>query len=111
MLPSACHRPAHFASQRRDVLVFRVVVRPAFEKHKNSGVRIEDEMLVTATGGEWMTGALPRSIADIEAFMARAPKELRSSALEMLRQASEILPPTLVALNARKRSFVAQRSW
>lgn len=51
---------------------FIAAVRPAFEKYKNIGVRIEDDMLVTETGTRWMTEALPRSIADIEAFMARA---------------------------------------
>ncbi|HEX8846222.1 MAG TPA: aminopeptidase P family protein [Pyrinomonadaceae bacterium] len=62
---------------------FIAAVRPTFEKYKNIGVRIEDDMLVTASGAEWMTKALPRSIADIEAFMARAQKEVRISALEM----------------------------
>ncbi len=51
-------------------------VRPAFEKYKNIGVRIEDDMLVTPTGVEWMTKNLPRTIADIENFMAKAPKEI-----------------------------------
>ena len=51
-------------------------VRTAFEKYKNTGIRIEDDMLVTNTGVEWMTKNLPRSIADIEAFMARASKEM-----------------------------------
>lgn len=46
-------------------------IRPAFERYKNIGVRIEDDMLVTKTGTEWMTKNLPRSIADIEAFMAK----------------------------------------
>ena len=49
-------------------------IRPAFEKYKNIGVRIEDDMLVTKDGAEWMTKNLPRSIADIEAFMAKASK-------------------------------------
>lgn len=48
---------------------FIAKVRPAFEKYKNIGVRIEDDMLVTATGVEWMTAKLPRKINDIEAFM------------------------------------------
>ena len=39
-------------------------------------MRIEDDMLVTETGVEWMTGKLPRSIADIESFMAKASKEM-----------------------------------
>ncbi len=55
---------------------FKDKVRPAFEKYKNIGVRIEDDMLVTASGVEWMSGKLPRSIADVEAFMAVAPKQV-----------------------------------
>lgn len=51
-------------------------VRTKYEKYKGIGVRIEDDMLVTQNGVEWMTGKIPRSIADIEAFMAKAPKEL-----------------------------------
>jgi Xaa-Pro aminopeptidase len=50
-------------------------IRPAFEKYKNIGVRIEDDILVTETGAEWMTKNLPRSISDIEAFMASASKK------------------------------------
>jgi Xaa-Pro aminopeptidase len=61
---------------------FIAAVRPAFEKYKNIGVRIEDDMLVTADGHRWLSAALPRSIADIEAFMARAPREVRISQLE-----------------------------
>jgi hypothetical protein len=51
-------------------------IRPAFEKYKNIGVRIEDDLLVTPTGVEWMTKNLPRKLEDIEAFMAKAPKQL-----------------------------------
>ncbi|PYT01047.1 MAG: hypothetical protein DMF63_05125 [Acidobacteria bacterium] len=51
-------------------------VGPVFEKYKNIGVRIEDDLLVTETGVEWMTGALPRKLEDIEKFMASAPKQL-----------------------------------
>ena len=51
-------------------------VRPAFEKYKNIGVRIEDDLLVTPNGVEWMTKNLPRKISDIEAFMASASKEM-----------------------------------
>ncbi len=46
-------------------------IKPAFEKYKNIGVRIEDDMLVTATGTEWLTKKLPRKISEIEAFMAK----------------------------------------
>lgn len=57
--------------QNRD---FIAKIKPAFEKYKNIGVRIEDDMLITPTGVEWMTKNLPRSIADIEAFMASGSK-------------------------------------
>jgi Xaa-Pro aminopeptidase len=56
---------------------FKAAVRPAFARHKNTGVRIEDDMLVTADGVEWMTNALPRKISDIEDFIARARREAR----------------------------------
>lgn len=56
-------------------------IRPAFEKYKNIGVRIEDDLLVTETGVEWMTKNLPRKMSDIEAFMARASKEFQFSSL------------------------------
>jgi Xaa-Pro aminopeptidase len=54
---------------------FITAVRPAFEKYKGIGVRIEDDMLVTESGVKWMTEALPRKLAEIESFIARARKE------------------------------------
>jgi len=51
---------------------FIAKVRPAFEKYKNIGVRIEDDMLITDTGVQWLTGNLPRKLEDIESFMAGA---------------------------------------
>ncbi len=55
---------------------FLAKIRPVFERYKNIGVRIEDDMLVTKDGVEWMTKALPRTIADIESFMKKASKEM-----------------------------------
>lgn len=60
---------------------FIAAVRPAFEKYKNIGVRIEDDLLVTADGATWLTANIPRSIADIEAFIAKASHELKVSSL------------------------------
>ncbi len=53
---------------------FIAKIRPAFEKYKTIGVRIEDDMLVTEKGTEWMTKNLPRKIDEIENFMAQTAK-------------------------------------
>jgi Xaa-Pro aminopeptidase len=54
---------------------FKTAVRPAFEKYKGIGVRIEDDMLITETGVKWMSEALPRKLSDIEDFIAKARKQ------------------------------------
>lgn len=53
---------------------YKTKVRPVFEKYKNIGVRIEDDMLVTANGVDWMTKRLPRSIADVETYISNSRK-------------------------------------
>ena len=50
---------------------FKAAVRPAFEKYKGIGVRIEDDMVVTADGVEWMSKALPRKLSEVEEFIAK----------------------------------------
>lgn len=54
---------------------FKTAVRPAFEKYKGMGVRIEDDMLITADGVRWMSEALPRKINEIEDFIAKARRQ------------------------------------
>jgi Xaa-Pro aminopeptidase len=44
-------------------------IRPAVERYKNIGVRIEDDYIVTDKGVEWISKA-PREISEIEAIMA-----------------------------------------
>jgi len=56
---------------------FIAVVRPAFEKYKGIGVRIEDDVVVTQDSYRNLSGALPRTIPEIESFIARAQREVR----------------------------------
>ena len=43
-------------------------IRPAVERHRSIGVRIEDDYLVTDRGLDWISRA-PREIAEVEALM------------------------------------------
>ena len=40
------------------------------EEYRGIGVRIEDDILVTADGNRNLSGALPRTADDVEAWMA-----------------------------------------
>jgi Xaa-Pro aminopeptidase len=64
-----------FGWKQEDWEKFKTAVRPAFEKYKGIGVRIEDDMLVTADGVRWMSEALPRKISDIEDFIAKVRRQ------------------------------------
>jgi Xaa-Pro aminopeptidase len=55
-----------------DTEKFIAAIKPAFEKYKGIGVRIEDDMLITPDGVQWLTAELPRKISDIEGFIAKA---------------------------------------
>ncbi len=79
---------------------FVAKVRPNFEKYKNIGVRIEDDILVTATGAEWMTKNLPRKMSEIEAFMARASKEMAYHAAPLNQT------PQLAVFDASRNMFL-----
>jgi Xaa-Pro aminopeptidase len=54
---------------------FKTAVRPAFEKYKGIGVRIEDDLLITQDGVKWMSAALPRKMSEIEDFIAKARRQ------------------------------------
>lgn len=54
------------ATPRNRALIARI--RPAVERYRNIGVRIEDDYIVTAQGLEWISRA-PREIDEIEALM------------------------------------------
>ena len=61
-----------FGCKEADWEKFKTAVRPAFEKYKGIGVRIEDDLLITPEGVKWLTEALPRKMSDIEDFIAKA---------------------------------------
>ncbi|HEY6805975.1 MAG TPA: Xaa-Pro aminopeptidase [Pyrinomonadaceae bacterium] len=63
-----------FGMSAEDWAKFKEAIRPAFEKYKGIGVRIEDDMLITPDGVKWMSANLPRKISDIEDFIAKARK-------------------------------------
>jgi Xaa-Pro aminopeptidase len=52
-------------------------VRPAFEKYKGIGVRIEDDVLVTAGEPRVMSSAIPSRLEDVESTMMRLRQELK----------------------------------
>lgn len=46
-------------------------VSPVYEKYKNIGVRIEDDVLITETGNIVLSHLIPKEIDDIERIMSR----------------------------------------
>lgn len=80
-------------------------VRPIFEKYKNIGVRIEDDILVTANGADWMTKNLPRKLSEVESFMAQASKEMNYTAANFENQ------PTLSTINFNNFSSANLYDW
>ena len=56
---------------------FIEAVRPAFEKYKGIGVRIEDDILVTEGEPKVMSARIPSRLEEVEGVMARLNQELR----------------------------------
>ena len=51
-------------------------IRPAVEKYRNIGVRIEDDYALTDKGLEWLSPGVPREIDEVEALMRQREPEL-----------------------------------
>jgi Xaa-Pro aminopeptidase len=53
---------------------FAAAVRPAFEKYKGIGVRIEDDVLITTGEPKVISAAIPSKLEEVEAAIARLRK-------------------------------------
>ena len=60
---------------------FIAAVKPAFEKYKGIGVRIEDDVLITSAEAKVLSAAIPSKLEDVEAAIAQLRKAAKSTPL------------------------------
>jgi Xaa-Pro aminopeptidase len=58
---------------------FAAAVRPAFEKYKGIGVRIEDDVLVTTGDAKVISAAVPSKLEDVEAAITKLRAAMKSA--------------------------------
>ena len=56
-------------------------VRPAFEKYKGIGVRIEDDVLITTGEAKVLSAGIPSKLEEVEAAIAQLRKSAKSTPL------------------------------
>lgn len=57
-----------------DVESYIKTITPLFEKYKNIGVRIEDDLLITESGNTVLSAKAPKTISEIEKLMKKKSK-------------------------------------
>jgi Xaa-Pro aminopeptidase len=62
-------------------LKFIEAVRPAFEKYKGIGVRIEDDLQITTAAPKILSSGIPSRLEDVEATVAKLRKQIKSTPL------------------------------
>jgi Xaa-Pro aminopeptidase len=60
---------------------FIAAVKPAFEKYKGIGVRIEDDVLITTGEARVLSAGIPSKLEDVEAAIAQLRKAAKSAPL------------------------------
>ena len=60
---------------------FIAAVRPLFEKYKGIGVRIEDDVLITAGEPKVISAGIPSKLEEVEASIARLRSAVKSAPL------------------------------
>ncbi|MDR3699597.1 MAG: Xaa-Pro aminopeptidase [Candidatus Sulfopaludibacter sp.] len=60
---------------------FIAAVKPAFEKYKGIGVRIEDDVLITTGEPKVLSANIPSRLEDVEATIAQLRKAMKSTPL------------------------------
>jgi Xaa-Pro aminopeptidase len=58
---------------------FIAAVKPAFEKYKGIGVRIEDDVLITNGKPKMLSAGIPSKLEDVEATIAQLRKAMKNS--------------------------------